>query len=246
MWGELRSVFELLSRDALVRAIVLSGAGERAFTAGLDVVEASGSSFLGPSSDGGVDPARVAWANQRHIAFLQSSLNAVEACAKPVACVLHGIAYGLAMDLSACADVRLAAADARFCVKEIDIGLAADLGTLSRLPKIVGSHSWVKDVCLTARIFDAREALQVGYVSQVLPSKEAAVQAALRWAALVAEKSPVAVQGTKELLNYSREHSVADGLRYTGVWNAWALQANDTPAAIKAGLAKRKATFEKL
>lgn len=123
-------------------------------------------------------------------------------------CVLHGISFGLAIDISSCADVRLCAADTRFAVKEVDIGLAADIGTLSRLPRCVGSFSWVKDVCLSARTFDAREALAVGFVSRVLESKEAAVQAALGMAGTLAGKSPVAVQGTKEILNHARDHTV--------------------------------------
>lgn len=125
-----------------------------------------------------------------------------------VICVLHGISIGLAIDLSSCADVRICAADTRMAVKEVDIGLAADIGTLSRLPKAVGSFSWVKEVCLSARAFGADEALKVGFVSQVLESKAAALEAALGLAGLIASKSPVAVQGTKELLNHARDHSV--------------------------------------
>jgi delta(3,5)-delta(2,4)-dienoyl-CoA isomerase len=102
------------------------------------------------------------------------------------------------------------AKDTRFAVKEVDIGLAADIGTLARLPKVVGSQSWVKDVCLTARYFSAAEALAVGFVSQVLDSKAAALDVAFKTAALLASKSPVAVQGTKELLNHSRDHTVED------------------------------------
>ena len=129
-----------------------------------------------------------------------------------VICVMHGIAYGLAIDLSCCADVRICARDARFAVKEVDIGLAADIGTLSRLPKCVSSFSWAKDVCLSAREFDADEALAVGFVSQVHESKSVALDAALKWASLVASKSPVAVQGTKEIMNHARDHSVSDSM----------------------------------
>lgn len=127
-----------------------------------------------------------------------------------VICVLHGISIGLAIDLSSCADVRICAADTRMAVKEVDIGMAADIGTLSRLPKAVGSFSWVKDVCLSARTFGADEALKVGFVSQVLETKAAALETGLKMASLLASKSPVAVQGTKELLNHARDHSVDD------------------------------------
>lgn len=125
-------------------------------------------------------------------------------------CVLHGISIGLAIYMSSCADVRICAADTRFAVKEVDIGLAADIGTLSRLPRCVGSFSWVKDVCLSARSFDAREALAVGFVSQVHETKAKAIEAAYKMAELLASKSPVAVQGTKEILNHARDHPVED------------------------------------
>ena len=175
---------------------------------------------------------------------------------------MHGISYGLAIDLSCCADVRICAKDTRFAVKEVDIGLAADIGTLARLPKAVGSTSWVKDVCLSAREFGADEALAVGFISQVHESKPAALDAALKLAGLIASKSPVAVQGTKELLNHGRDHSVEqskslqlpfvpsqltlEGLRYTAIWNSAALQSDDIQAALLSGLKKTKPRFEKL
>lgn len=163
-----------------------------------------------------------------------------------VICVSHAISIGLAIDIACCADIRFAAANTRFAVKEVDIGLAADIGTLARLPKIVGSTSWVKDVCLTARDFSAQEALSVGFVSRVLDDKAATIKAALELAATLAEKSPVAVQGTKELLNYGREHGTADSLRYTQIWNSAALQGSDFSRALTSGLKKSKPRFEKL
>lgn len=126
-------------------------------------------------------------------------------------CALHGYCLGLAIDIAVCADVRVCARDARFAVKEVDVGLAADVGTLSRLGKVVGCGSWVKEVCLTGRGFGAEEAMRVGFVGGVEEGKEAVVGEAVRLAGVMAGKSPVAVQGTKELLNWSRDHGVADG-----------------------------------
>jgi delta(3,5)-delta(2,4)-dienoyl-CoA isomerase len=163
-----------------------------------------------------------------------------------VICVLHGISIGLAIDVACCADIRLCASKTRFAVKEVDIGMAADIGTLARLPKIVGSTSWVKDVCMTARDFSAQEALTQGFVSGVHEDKAAAVQAGLAMAASMAEKSPVAVQGTKELLNYGREHGTADSLRYTTVWNSAMVQSEDFAKGMMSGLKRTKPRFEKL
>ncbi|KLU86731.1 Delta(3,5)-Delta(2,4)-dienoyl-CoA isomerase [Magnaporthiopsis poae ATCC 64411] len=170
-------------------------------------------------------------------------------CEKPVICVLHGVCYGLAIDIASCADVRVCARGARLAVKEVDIGIAADIGTLSRLPRVVGSFSWVKDVCMTAREFGPEEAAAVGFVSpgqHQHATKADAVAAALAIATLIAGKSPVAVLGTKELLNHARDHTVDDSLKYTQVWNAAATQTNDAKTALLSGMQKRKPTFEKL
>ena len=211
MWIELAQIFNHLSEDPSVRAIVLSGAGDKAFTAGLDVKAAS-QGLLSDQQD--TDPARKAVNLRRHIAPFQDCITAVERCEKPVVVAMHGFSLGLAIDLSTAADVRVCSRDVRFAVKEVDIGLAADIGTLSRLPKVVGNFGWVKEVALTARIFGADEALRVGFVNSVYDSKQAAVQRALELAGLMASKSPVAVQGTKEILNWSRDHSVQDGMLF--------------------------------
>ena len=129
-----------------------------------------------------------------------------------VICILHGIAIGISIDISTCADIRICSSDAKFSVKEVDIGLAADVGTLTRLPKVVGSYTWVKEVCMTARMFDASEALQVGFVSSVQKTKADAIEEGFRIATVLSEKSPVAVQGTKNFLDFCRDHGVAEGM----------------------------------
>lgn len=243
MWENMAQIFNKLSSDPRVRAIVLSGAGEKAFTTGLDVKAASEGLL---SSDAKADPARKAAVLRRHITAFQDCITAVERCEKPVIVALHGFSLGLGIDLSTATDVRLCSRNTRFGVKEVDIGLAADIGTLSRLPKVVGNYGWVKEVALTAREFGAEEALRVGFVNAVYDTREATIAAAFKLASLIASKSPVAVQGTKEILNFSRDHSVQDGLRYTSVWNSAALQTQDVSAALLSGLQKRTPTFEKL
>jgi len=239
-WQQLRSVFDGISLNPDVRCVILYGRG-RAFTAGLDITDNSLTSLLLSS-----DPARVAVHLRRHIDDFQDAISSIERCEKPVICVLHGISFGLALDIASAADVRYCAADVRFSVKEVDIGLAADIGSLQRMPKIVGSASWVREIALTAREFSAEEALQNGFVSKVLPTKEEAIAEAHRVAATIASKSPVAVQTTKRVLNYSRDHSVADGLAYVAEANSAAVQSTDTQAAIGAIFQKKKPTFSKL
>ncbi|RPA98570.1 ClpP/crotonase [Choiromyces venosus 120613-1] len=238
MWLEYAQVFNTLSHSLDVRCIILSGAGPT-FTAGLDIRKAS-------LNFSGSDGARKAWEIKRYMGEFQDCISASEKCEKPVICVLHGYSLGLAIDIACTADIRISSVDAKLAVKEVDIGLAADIGTLSRLPKIVGSLSWVKDVTLSARIFSAEEALRVGFVSTVESDKEAAVRKAVEMAGLIAAKSPVAVQGTKAIVNWSVDRTVADGLAYTQVWNAAALQTGDVREAVGATLEKRKPRFEKL
>lgn len=214
MVHSLGAIFNQLSTDPDVRAVLLTAAGPRAFTAGLDVQSASESGPLSQSEakDGPpLDAARKAVLLRRHILQFQASVSAVEQCEKPVIAVLHGISYGIALDITSCCDVRYCSRDARFAVKEVDIGLAADVGTLSRLPKANLPMSWIKEVSLTAREFGADEAARVGLVSGVFETREQAVEGALKLAKTIAEKSPVAVQATKEVLNFSRDHSVQDG-----------------------------------
>ena len=159
---------------------------------------------------------------------------------------MHGYTFGLGIDLSSACDIRMCAADTKFCVKEVDIGLAADVGTLSRLPKVLGLTSFAKEVCLSARIFSAEEALANNFVSKVVEGKGELVKTGLELAKLIATKSPVAVQGTKNILDAAWGRTVEDNLNYTAVWNAGMLQSSDVEKAMLSGLQKRTPTFEKL
>lgn len=210
MWVDLGAIFRKLSVDPDVRAIILTAAGDRAFTAGLDVQAASTEGVLAQQK-GPSDGARTAVRIRRHMQGFQDDITALEKCEKPVIAVLHGISYGLAIDMTTACDIRICSKDTRFSVREVEIGLAADIGTLTRLPKANVPMSWVKEVCLTARDFYADEALRVGFVSAVYESKAAALEKAIEMGKLLATKSPVAVQSTKEVINFSRDHSVADG-----------------------------------
>ncbi|KAF2404045.1 enoyl-CoA hydratase/isomerase [Trichodelitschia bisporula] len=245
MWHNLSKIITRLSLSPTIRSILLTGAG-RAFTAGLDVQAASQGPTLNTGASANSDPARLALHHKAHILDFQACITSIERCAKPVIVLLHGISYGLAIDISVACDVRLATADARLCIKEVDIGIAADIGTLTRLPKAGVSMSWVKEVALTAREFGAEEALRVGLVSAVLPDKTKGIEAALDICRTIASKSPIATLGTKELINYSRDHTVEEGLNYTAVWNAAMLQTGDVKSALLSGLQRRKPTFEKL
>lgn len=167
-----------------------------------------------------------------YIRDFQDAMTSMEQCHKPVIAAVHNVAYGLAIDILCATDVRVASSDTRFSVREVDAGLAPDIGTLQRLPKIVGSDSWVRDVCFTAREFDAKEALAQGFISRVAKDKESTFVEAISLAKTMAEKSPVALRNCKHLLLHARDHSVQEGLEYTAALTSAALQSDDIPTAV--------------
>lgn len=160
---------------------------------------------------------------------------------------MHGYSYGLAIDLSSACDIRLATKDVKFSVKEVDIGLAADVGTLSRFPKVIGGlTSWVKEVALSARPFGAEEAEKNGFISRSCANKAELIQEGVKLASYIASKSPVAVQGTKNILDAAWGRTVEDNLTYTAIWNQAMIQSDDMKRAMLSGLQKRTPKFEKL
>ncbi|KAJ2490895.1 hypothetical protein IWW37_002779 [Coemansia sp. RSA 2050] len=243
-WTEIGQCFTRFKSDGDVRSVVLSASG-RMFTAGLDLKEAM-TGPLSKSRDPDADVARKGYYHRLFILGFQEAISAVELCDKPVVVVVQGGCLGIGVDLVSACDVRIATEDAYFMVKEVDIGMAADIGTLQRLPKIVGNDSWVREVCYTARKVPAKEAHFVGLVSSVYSTTAEAMKAALDTAGTIAAKSPVAVVSTKHLLNYSRDHSVREGLEYTALWNTLAHNSHDMATAIVSSLRKQPAHFPKL
>lgn len=195
-----------------------------------------------------IDPSRKAALLRRKILDCQQAVSAVATCEKPVIALLHGFVYGLGVDLSTACDIRMCTDDAQFSVKEVDIGLAADVGTLSRLPKVLGGvTSFAKEVCLTARPFTAEEALQNRFVSRVITGgKRNLIEDGINLAQLIVSKSPVAALGTKNILDAAWGRTVEDNLNYTAVWNMGMLQSTDVERAMLSGLRKKTPTFEKL
>jgi len=234
MWSEIGDVFTKLSTDADCRVVVLSGAG-RMFSSGIDLGDLSQLASVVYSED---DIARKSMTMYNGVRHYQNMFTALEKCRKPVIGCVHNACVGAGVDLITAADVRLCTKDAWFCVKEVDMGLAADVGTLQRLPKVIGSQSLVNDLCLTARKMESGEAERCGLVSTVFLSREEMMAGALAMAANIASKSPVAVQGTKVNLVYSREHTVEEGLERIATYNMTMLQSEDLMKAAMAAMDK--------
>merc|ERR1712126_625574 len=165
------------------------------------------------------DNGRKALKLRKMILRLQRPFNLVAECPKPVIAAAHGGCIGGTIDLLSACDIRYASACSWYTIKEVDVGLAADLGTLQRFPKIIGNDSMARELALSARKFDAAEAKDIGFVSKVYQGKDETLSNALSMAKLIAEKSPVAVQGTKVVMNYARDHTVAEGLVHIAEWN---------------------------
>ncbi|KAI6153034.1 ClpP/crotonase-like domain-containing protein [Pisolithus tinctorius] len=158
-----------------------------------------------PSSDS----ARTAVALRRHVLSFQAAISSPERCPVPVIAAIHGVAYGLAVDIIAGCDIRYAASDTTFSIKEFDVGLAPDIGTLARLRHIFSNASLGAELAYTARTFSAEEAFRLGVVSRVVEGgMDEVVRESLALAEEVARKSPIAVTGTKHLLMHARDHSV--------------------------------------
>ncbi|KAH9855729.1 ClpP/crotonase [Lenzites betulinus] len=236
-WTELGQVFDKISQEPSVRAVVLASALPKFFSAGIDFAALS-------LPNNGSDPSRIAFQLRKHILGFQDCISALERCPFPVIVAAHGIAFGLSVDIISACDVRYAASNAVFAIKEVDVGLAADIGSLARLPKIVGNHSLLHELSYTGRNFTAVEAEKLGLVSQVVQGgRDEVIAAALQLAQQIAEKSPVAVLGTKHLLHHARDHTVRENLEYTAVWNSAMLQTKDLGDAVKAAQKKQKPTF---
>ncbi|XP_051534516.1 delta(3,5)-Delta(2,4)-dienoyl-CoA isomerase, mitochondrial isoform X2 [Myxocyprinus asiaticus] len=243
-WSEMVDCFNQITEDSECRVVVFSGAG-KLFTAGIDLMSMA-SDILQPEGD---DTARISWNVRRTISKYQETFSVMEKCPKPVIVAIHGACIGGGVDLVTACDIRLCTQDAWFQVKEVDIGLAADVGTLQRLPKVIGSRSLVNELALTARKMYADEAKSCGLVSRVFPDKETMMAGAMEMAEEIASRSPVAVQGTKVNLIYSRDHGVPEGLNYMATWNMSMLQTHDLMKSAQAAMEKKspkEITFSKL
>ena len=235
-WREIVDIFKWADATDDVRVVVIAGAGKH-FSSGIDLTM-----LAQAGSAQGTDFGRNAEKLRLKILELQASFNAVDLCRKPVIAAVQGYCLGGAIDLISACDMRYAASDAVFSIKEIDMGMAADVGTLQRLPRIIGDGV-MRELAYTGRNMFAEEARSVGLVNQVFPSHEALMAGVMEVASSIASKSPVAIRGTKHMIRYMRDHRVDDGLEYMATWNAAMLQSADLKVAIAAHMSKQKPVF---
>jgi enoyl-CoA hydratase len=239
-WKELPLAMQALGADDAVRAVVLAGRGPH-FTAGLDLKTMGGNISGSGASDHSEASRR--WALLSEIGRLQGSITAVADCPKPVIAAIHGYCIGGGIDLITAADVRVCSEDAVFSIRETRIAIVADVGTLQRLPGIVG-RGVANELALTGDDFGAERAKEIGLVNSVHADANATLKAAQEMAQRIARNSPLAVQGTKAVLRYCEDKSTEDGLRYGATWNAAFLQSEDLREAMTAFLQTRDPEFK--
>jgi len=176
---------------------------------------------------------------------LQDTFTALEKCRMPTIALIQGACVGGAIDMVAACDMRYCSEDAFFKIAEVDIGLAADVGTLQRLPKLM-PFAHVKELAYTGRKFDANEAAELGLVNKVFSSKEMLAEEGKKVATTIAAKSPLVTRVIKKQLNYARDNSVDDALEYHAMWNAALISSKDMESALSAFAAKSEGDFEDL
>lgn len=238
-WTEAAEQIRTLGEDPSVRCLVLRGEG-RAFTAGLDIPGVMATLPIDPAG-GPPDGSRQAKLHQT-IRNMQAAVTAFERCAVPVIAAIHGYCLGGGIDLITACDIRLAAADAKFGVRETKLAMVADVGTLQRLPHIVGAGI-ARELVFTGRDFDAAYAERIGLVNRVLPDAESLHAAALELAAEIAANAPLAVRGAKQVMNEAVRHEIDRGLEYVATYNSAHLVTQDLAVAVTAAMTKQKPDF---
>jgi enoyl-CoA hydratase len=235
IWEDIPVAMAEIEGDDATRVVVLAGRG-KTFSVGIDV------SLLASLQPGSGSPAQSNQALYQMVKRLQGTANSLADSPKPVIAAVHGYCLGGGMALATACDIRLAAADAVFSVRETRMGLVADTGALQRLPAMIGpAHT--AELAFTGKDIDADRALSIGLVSRVLPDPESTLGAARELAAEIAESSPLVIRGIKQVLAANHGRTIEEALDYVARWNAAYLISNDLTEAISAFFEKRKPDF---
>ena len=231
---EIGKLFDDFDQDANLRVIIIKAAG-KSFSAGTDLKEAA--KLLDQRSADGRENMR------NEILGLQQGFSKIERCRKPVIAAVHSHCIGAGVDMICACDIRMATADAVFSIRETRMGIVADVGTLQRLPHIIG-EGWLRELALTGRDFTAAEALQMGFVTRICDDLSALYEAAAKLASQIAACPPLTVQGTKEVITFNRDNSIEAGLQFVAQKNAAALPSEDLVEAFSAFMEKRAPVFK--
>ena len=217
-WNELPAIVNQINDEAAARAIVISSTGKH-FSAGMDLsVFTDGQGAAGEGAGRG-ETGRVRSNLRNEVRRLQNTFGCLDEARMPVLMAVQGGCIGGAVDLSTCADMRYATTDAFFVIQEINLAMTADVGTFPRLCHLL-PQGMVRELAYSGRRLSAKKALDLGFVNELFDSQEQMLKHVLDLAAEIASKSPLAVHGSKVMINYARDHSIADGLDYIATWQA--------------------------
>ncbi|HVB91079.1 MAG TPA: crotonase/enoyl-CoA hydratase family protein [Acidimicrobiales bacterium] len=248
LWRDLPRAMDTVSEDSGVRVVVVAAKGPH-FSVGLDLKAMGGLLSGDETADGapsGLTPRPSMAARARgarsEVLRLQESITAVARCPKPVIAAVHGYCIGGGVDLISACDIRLASADAIFSVREAKVAIVADLGSLQRLPGIIG-RGHLAELAFTGKDISAQRAREIGLVNDVAADAEGVLKAAGELAAEIAANSPIAVQGTKAVLAANEGRTVDQALEYVATWNAGMLASDDLVEAMTAFMEKRAPRF---
>jgi len=234
-WREVPLVFEEFSADPDVRVVVLTG-GDEIFSEGLDWA------VMAPVCMSGAEVASSRTELMMFIRGCQAAMSAVANCRKPVVAAVSGWCLGVALDLLAATDIRLAASNAKFSLFGVKTGVVQDFGVLQRLVTIIG-EGYVRELAFTGATVDAYRAMRMGLINNVYGNPGDVLHEAHRMAAEIADNAPLAVQGVKDVLNFNRDGRIVDGLRYVATWNAAYLPNDDLYEAVRARSENRPPKF---
>lgn len=241
-WDELPSIVRELDANAQARVIVISSTGPH-FTSGIDTA------VFSSNAEASDDPKIREKLNRVHgarlydtVNYLQQSFTCLEECRVPVLAAIQGGVIGGGVDLITACDMRYMTADSFLTIFEINIGMTADVGTFPRITKLL-PEGVVKELAYTGRRMSAAEAKSLGFVNEIFADQDSLLLEVMKIAELIASKAPLAIYGSKRIINYSRDHSTADGLDYIGIWNASMLQNAEIMEAMTAASEKRPADF---
>lgn len=241
-WNELPEVMAKLDREASARVIVISSTGKH-FSAGMDLAVFSPESG---SLAGKGELGRKQESMRHLVSYLQNTFSSMEKSRIPVLVAIQGGAIGGAVDMVTAADCRYITEDGFFTVYETKIGMTADVGTLQRLPKLI-PEGLARELAYTGRRMYADEALACGLVNKVYKDQQEMLEGVMAIAKEIAANSPLAVAGCKEMINYTRDHSTEESLRYMAVWQTGMFQPQtDMMEAFKANAEKRPGNFDEL
>ena len=241
-WNELPAIVKHIDDNALARCIVITSTGKH-FSAGMELSVFTDGEGVTEERSGDRHVAGESF--RRYVGVLQDSFSCLDKARMPVIVAIQGGCIGGAVDFVSACDIRYATTDAFFCIQEINIGMTADVGTFPRLCKLI-PEGWVRELAYTGGRLPAARARELGLVNEVLESHEAVVAHALATAKEIASKSPLAVAGSKVMINYARDHTIKDGLDYIAVWQTGMFAGPHMGEAFKAKQEKRDPVFPDL